>query len=200
MEQKLGARFLSSLQTEIVLDHVADFRRLLARRRVDDGDAIDDLGDFGRGQRTGVCGLEKTEGDKGEDARGEDAAQHRRFVLTINTIFARIGSIKLERNIAPYSPAEIENVVLEFSLVRIVARRGNRSAKTQPPVGHKSHRERQRLVVVQPVALIIELGRVTINQVSIDRARDLKMVVRLNCRLISLLRTRLRKAQGAVDS
>jgi hypothetical protein len=84
------------LQTQIVLDDVADFGGLLAGRRVDDGDAIDDLGDFRRGQRTGDCRLEGTEGDKGDDAQGKDASQHRRFVLTINTIFARSRSMKLE--------------------------------------------------------------------------------------------------------
>ncbi|HEV2804197.1 MAG TPA: hypothetical protein VGW57_04610 [Chthoniobacterales bacterium] len=96
LEQQLGPGFLSGLQTEVILDDVANLRGLLAGRRVDDGDAIDDLGDLRRGQRAGACELDATEGNKGNDAQRRDASQHMTVVLTINTGFMRSQSIKLE--------------------------------------------------------------------------------------------------------
>jgi hypothetical protein len=61
LKEQLGSGLLSSLQTQIVLYHIADGRRLFALRRIDHGDPIDDFGDFRRSQRTSVRFLEKTE-------------------------------------------------------------------------------------------------------------------------------------------
>jgi hypothetical protein len=96
LKEQLGSGLLSSLQTQILLYYIADDCRLFALRWIDHGDPIDDFGDFRRSQWTSVRWLEETERDKGDEARGQDASQHRRFVLTINTIFARNRSMKLE--------------------------------------------------------------------------------------------------------
>src|SRR5713101_757824 len=89
LKEQFGSRFLPCLEAEVVLNYVSHCSRAATVLRVDHADLVNDLCDFGLGQRTRErLMIEKNR--RGDDGSGrEENSEHRRAVLIITIITRR---------------------------------------------------------------------------------------------------------------
>src|ERR1700730_995456 len=118
----------------------------------------------------------------------------RRYIITIIAT-----ATQLESNVQPDPASDVKNVIGKRRSIGVVSGRRYRSVQAQPPDRIVAKRKRQRLIVIDPALFVVKLRCVAIEQIGIERSRDLQMIRGVNSCLIALLRSRCRYAEHSAD-
>src|SRR3982074_3386595 len=111
----------------------------------------------------------------------------RRYIITIIAT-----ATQLESKAKSYPGPDVQNVVLKRRSVAVVSGRGYRGIQAQPARRIVTNYKRERLIVIYATILIVKLRGVAVEQLGIERSRNLQMIRGVNSCLIALLRSRCR--------
>src|ERR1700682_4379028 len=114
-------------------------------------------------------------------------SETRPYIITIIATAAQ-----LESNVQPDPASDVKNVIGKRRSIAVISGRRYRRVYTQPSDRIVADHKRKGLIVVYATILVVKLRGVAVEQIGIQRSRNLQMIRGVNSCLIALLRARCR--------